>query len=161
MKKKNAVADDPSPQAVQSWLSVVRAYHLCEAVMSQRLAKLGLKLAEHEVLVNLRRAPGSTQQSLAQRCFVAKSGVSMLVTRMEQAGLVLRQADAVDARVWRLFLTTQGERLAARAHAVQAEVLHAMTGHCTLAELLAITQAMSQTSDALQGLLAPQDKGEG
>lgn len=139
---------------MQAWLSVVRSYHLCEAVLSQRLLALGVKLAEHEVLVNLLRAPGSTQQALAQRCFVAKSGVSMLVSRMVQAGLVQRQADEVDARVWRLFLTPQGERLAGQASAVQAEVVEAMTQGSSEAELLALAEAMERSAQVLQGLLA-------
>jgi DNA-binding MarR family transcriptional regulator len=160
MKKKLHQADQPSPHAMQSWLSVVRSYHLCEAVMSQRLAALGLKLAEHEVLVNLLRTPGSTQQALAQRCFVAKSGISMLVTRMVQARWVLRQPDEVDARAWRLFLTGKGERLAMQAQAVQTEVVNAMSRDCSEAELQAITRAMAQTSDVLQTLLATPGKAE-
>ena len=52
----------PSAHTLKSWLSVVRAYHLCEAVLSQRVSTLGLRLGEHEVLVNLLRLPGLTQQ---------------------------------------------------------------------------------------------------
>lgn len=154
MKKNSRASGGPSPQAMQSWLAVVRSYHLCEAVLTQRLSALGLKLAEHEVLVNLVRSPGSTQQGLAQRCFVAKSGVSMLVSRMVQAGLVLRRPDEVDARAWRLSLTAKGERLARQAVAVQAEVVEAMTQGSSEAELQAIGEAMMRAGDVLQGLLA-------
>jgi DNA-binding MarR family transcriptional regulator len=154
MKKNSRASGGPSPQAMQSWLAVVRSYHLCEAVLTQRLSALGLKLAEHEVLVNLVRSPGSTQQGLAQRCFVAKSGVSMLVSRMVQAGLVLRRPDEVDARAWRLSLTAKGERLARQAVAVQAEVVEAMTQGSSEAELQAIGEAMVRAGDVLQGLLS-------
>ena len=145
----------PSPDAMQAWLSVARAYHLCDAVLSQRLTALGLKLAEHELLVNLLRRPGLTQQELAARCFVAKSGISMLVTRMVEAGRVRREADPVDARVWRLLLTPEGAALAEQAQQVQAEVIHAMTAQSTPAEQQLLAAAMDNASAALQQMLVP------
>lgn len=146
-RKPPAVVDPAL--ATQSWLSVVRAYHLCDAVLTQRLAALGLKLGEHEVLVNLFREPGITQQQLAQRCFSAKSGVSMLVTRMEEDRLLRREADPVDARVRRLSLTTRGEALAAKALAIQAEVVQGMVAGASEAELVHIMEAMQRASVAL------------
>ncbi len=140
-------------ETMQSWLSVVRVYHLCEAVLSQRLGALGLKLPEHELLVNLLRHPGLTQQQLAQRCFVAKSGISMLVTRMVDAGRVQREADAVDARVWRLTLTPEGRALAERSQQVQAGVIGEMTEGSSPAEQKIITDAMERASGTLEGML--------
>jgi DNA-binding MarR family transcriptional regulator len=142
-----------SAETMQSWLSVVRVYHLCDAVLSQRLGALGLKLPEHELLVNLLRHPGLTQQQLAQRCFVAKSGISMLVTRMVDAGRVQREADAVDARVWRLTLTRAGRALAERAQQVQAGVIAAMTEGSSPAEQKVIADAMERASLTLEGML--------
>jgi DNA-binding MarR family transcriptional regulator len=142
-----------SAETMQSWLSVVRVYHLCDAVLSQRLSALGLKLPEHELLVNLLRHPGQTQQQLAQRCFVAKSGISMLVSRMVDAGRVQREADAVDARVWRLTLTPAGRALAERAQQVQAGVIAAMAEASSPAEQKVIAEAMERASVTLEGLL--------
>jgi DNA-binding MarR family transcriptional regulator len=140
--------------ATHSWLSVVRAYNLCDAVLTQRLAGIGLKLGEHEILINLLRAPGISQQQLARRCFVAKSGVSMLVTRMQKQGLLQRQADAVDARVWLLTLTASGRALAEQAQAIQDAVVHVMARQSSPAELQGIADAMQRIGAALEGLLA-------
>lgn len=143
--------------ATQSWLSVVRAYNLCDAVMTERLAGLGVRIAEHEVLANLHRTPDLTQQQLAQRCFVAKSGVSMLVSRMEADGLVRRTPDAADGRVRRLALTARGEALARRTVALQREVVAAMAEVLSPAELAAVHDAMERVSvrlEALRGLAA-------
>jgi DNA-binding MarR family transcriptional regulator len=146
---RNQAASDAMP----SWLSVVRVYNLCAAVLSQRLAPLGLKLAEHEVLANLLRAPGLTQQQLAERCFVAKSGASMLVTRLAGAGYLMREADAVDARVWRLQLTPAGRALAQKAQAIQADVVVAMAEGSSPAEQQGIKTAMDRASATLEKLL--------
>jgi DNA-binding MarR family transcriptional regulator len=122
------MATDLSPtdkQAVKSWLSVVRAYHLCDALMASRLAQLGVRTAEHEVLANLVRDPGISQQVLAERCFTAKSHVSALLRSLEERGLVRRDADPSDARARQLFVTRAGEALARRTLAVQAQVVQA------------------------------------
>lgn len=144
----------PSPHGTQAWLAVVRAYNLCDAVMTARLAGLGVRIGEHEVLANLVTAPGITQQTLAARCFVAKSGVSMLLTQMEGEGLVRREADAADARVKRLFLTAAGEALARRTLQVQAEVVRAMVEPATEAELDAMVDVMQRVSARLEALRA-------
>ena len=131
---------------------MVRAYNLCDAVLAERLAALGLRVVEHEVLVNLLRAPGLTQQDLAQRCFVAKSGVSMLVGQMEKQGRLTRQSDPVDARVKRLMLTPEGEELARQALAVQSAVVRAMVDAVPEADLLHMTDLMQGVAGRLEAL---------
>jgi DNA-binding MarR family transcriptional regulator len=142
----------PSALAVQSWLSVVRAYNLCTATLTERLASLNLSLAEHEVLVNLLRLPGLTQQQLAERCFVAKSGISMLVTRMEGAGWVVRTPSEVDARARLLHLTSDGFALAEAAYTIQGEVVTAMTGRFSDEELRFVDTAMTHVASALEAM---------
>lgn len=140
-------------ETVRSWLSVVRAYHLCEALMSRRLAALDVKLAEHEILANLLREPGLSQQGLAQRCFSAKSHISGLIGSLEQRGLVRREPDPADARAKCLHLTPEGEVLARRSGAVQAEVVRLMTQDFSAAELAQVEQAMNRLSQLLEGAL--------
>jgi len=142
----------PSPHGTQSWLAVVRAYNLCDAVMSARLAELGLRIGEHEVLATLATVPGITQQDLAARCFVAKSGVSMLLTQMEGKALVVREADASDARVRRLFLTPAGQALAAKTLKIQADVISAMVEGASEAEMATVANAMQRVSAKLEAL---------
>ncbi len=144
----------PSALAVQSWMTVVRAYNLCDAVLVKELAMLDLPLPEHEVLANLLRQPGITQQQLAQRCFVAKSGVSMLVGRMESAGHLRRETDTVDARLKRLHLTAKGQALANKAQAIQNQVVSAMVGAISDDELTTIAKAMQSASAALEAMLS-------
>jgi DNA-binding MarR family transcriptional regulator len=149
----------PTSEQLLAWLAVVRAYNLCDAVLGQRLAELGLRPAEHEVLMNLLRSPGLTQQALAARCFVSKGGISMLVSRLEGAGWLQREADAADARAWRLHLTEAGLALAGRALAVQQAVVTAMVGDASAEELATVTASMQRVSTALEALLEPARAG--
>jgi DNA-binding MarR family transcriptional regulator len=140
--------------AVRSWLSVVRAYHLCESVMAQRLAAIGVRLAEHEVLANVLSRPGISQQALSARCFSAKSHISALISQFEERKLVRREPDPADARAKQLFLTRTGEALARKTVAIQSEVIRAMAESIgDDAQMRLVEAAMDRTSARLQELL--------
>ena len=152
MKPKKKPKPPSSPHGTLAWLAVVRAYNLCDTVLAERLDALGLHVNKHEVLANLFTAPGITQQELAMRCFVAKSGISMLLTRMESEGLVLREADPVDARVKRLFLSAAGEALARKTLKIQSDVVGAMAAAVSEAELAMGAEVMKRVSTELESL---------
>lgn len=141
-----------SPHGTLAWLAVVRAYNLCDAVMTARLAAIGLRVGEHEVLATIATTPGITQQALAARCFVAKSGVSMLLTQMEAKGWVRRDSDGADARVRRLTLTEDGMAMAQKCLAVQAELVTAMVAPATEGELETVADTMNRVSVVLEAL---------
>ncbi|WP_397532728.1 MarR family winged helix-turn-helix transcriptional regulator [Roseateles sp.] len=139
--------------AVRSWLSVVNAYHLCDTLMARRLAELGVRVPEHEILANLRRDPGITQQLLASRCFSAKSHISALLTLLEGRGWVRREPDPTDARAKRLYLAPEGERIAVLTAAVQSAVVAAMTDGETEDALREVTEAMKRVGARLKAQL--------
>ena len=141
-----------APHGTLAWLAAVRAYNLCEAVMTARLAAIGLRVGEHEVLATLASTPGITQQALAARCFVAKSGVSMLVAHMEKQGWVHRESDSADARVKRLSLTEAGMAVARETLQVQAEVVSAMVASASEADMEVVTRVMDRASEALEAM---------
>jgi DNA-binding MarR family transcriptional regulator len=138
-------------EATRSWLAVVRAYHLCSELLALRLGAIRVRTADHEILMNLRREPGLSQQALAARCFTAKSHISHLLGELASRGWVKREADPADGRVKRLVLTPAGSRMAERTAAVQVEVVTLMTAGATPGDLANVHAAMSE---ACQRLLA-------
>lgn len=149
-KTVDDLPEHPLDRATAAWIAVVRAYNECTATLAQRVAPLGLSLLEHEILMNLLRAPGLTQQALSERCFSAKSGISMLVARMEEAGVLLRQRSETDKRARYLFLTEAGTRQAYLALEVQTQVVMEMTKLCAPEELNLIEARMDQASVLLR-----------
>jgi DNA-binding MarR family transcriptional regulator len=129
---------------------VVEAYNLCDRVLCARLAPLNVTIPEHEVLINLLRRPGATQQDIAKGCFVAKSGVSMLLARLEKNHLVRREEDDKDARVKRAFLTVDGDRLARKGLKIQEEVVALMAHPLSESELKGLSKSMERVSQALR-----------
>lgn len=120
--------------------------------MTSRLAAIGLRVGEHEVLATIATTPGITQQALAARCFVTKSGVSMLIAQMETQGWVVRESDSADARVKRLQLTDAGMAVAQQTLQVQAGVISAMVASASEADLQAVTRVMDKASAALEAM---------
>ena len=74
----------------------------------------------------------------------------MLITHMEKQGLVVRKADATDARVKRVYLTRTGSVLAGKSIKIQAELVDGMTQTFTDEELGMIETAMQRSSDQLE-----------
>jgi DNA-binding MarR family transcriptional regulator len=153
-KPRKSERSPSSPHGTLAWLAVIRAYNLCDAVMTARLAAIGLRVGEHEVLATIATTPGITQQALAARCFVAKSGVSMLLTQMEAKGWVRRDSDGADARIRRLTLTADGMAMAQKCLAVQAGLVTAMVAPATEDELATVADTMNRVSVVLEALRA-------
>ena len=148
--KKALESQSRSDAAVRAWLGVVRAYNLCDVQLGQRLAELGLRMAEHELLVNIHLQPGITQQELSARCFVAKSGVSVTLGRMEEQRWLRRESDASDGRVKRMFLTAAGTKLAAQSLALQNEIITTMMAPLSEAELVQMQAASERIARQLE-----------
>jgi DNA-binding MarR family transcriptional regulator len=142
-----------TPAFFPAWLGIVRAYNLCDQLLARGLAPLGLRTSEHELLMNLLRHPGSTQQQLGAQLLTAKSVVSTTVSRLQERGLLSREADAQDARVWRLSLTAEGQALALRALAVQNAVVARMGAEVDAAEMAGLEASAARISASLQAAL--------
>ncbi len=70
-----------------------------------------LNPAQFQLLLAVHRKPGSTQRELGQTLAVTVSNVSMLITKLEAAELLRREARGAAKEVW---LTNRGAALVAR-----------------------------------------------
>lgn len=112
----------------RNWLAVARMHQLWKKVFSEALAPLGIQLAHYDVLANVFRTPGLTQQALAEKLLVGRSAMSMLLPELERRGLIERRSDEADRRVRRLWLTPDGETLTREALALHTARIEAMMG---------------------------------
>jgi len=123
---KNQAPDQKLPwdnPRFRNWVAVARACSAMQTVMSRALQPLDLKTPHLDILVNLYRFEGLTQQDLARKMLVGRSNMSMLLPQMEKRGLVERRSDEKDKRVLRLSLTPEGRALAEKAIAIQMQVI--------------------------------------
>ena len=93
---------------------------LMDRLDRQLQSTVGLQLSWYEVLFQLNSAPGGRMpmRQLADSVMLSKSGVTRLVDRMAEAGLIERLACSDDGRVCYAVLTTPGRTLLQRAQPV-------------------------------------------
>lgn len=108
----------PDEQRLAAWRALLAATTWTHQRLDRELvAERGMPLAWYEVLLHLWNAPGRRLriQELASRALFSKSGLSQLVSRMEAAGLVVREECPSDRRGTNAVLTPAGRRAFSRA----------------------------------------------
>jgi len=108
-------ANDPTVLAF-GWLQ--GAANRLEYILGHAIAdEFGISHAMFEVLLILGRAgrPGMSMRALGQERVLTTGGITRLVDRMEDAGLVTRTDNPGDRRGRLVHLTAQGEKTVVRA----------------------------------------------
>jgi MarR family transcriptional regulator, organic hydroperoxide resistance regulator len=154
MNKKQTILDEIP--GYPAWLAVARTSQLCHRQLSQALDCLNLEVAHYDVLANVFRDEGLTQQVLARRLLVAKSNVSALLAVLERRGLIQRAKHQSDARVRLVSLTPEGRRVTMRAMKSHSQIVSSMLAALTSSEADAVRQAMIKITAALE----PQDQNK-
>jgi DNA-binding MarR family transcriptional regulator len=98
--------------SVALWLRLAHVFRKVDRVMMDQLRSQELSLAQFDVLAQVGRREGLSQQEVADALLVTKGNVCQLLDRMERAGLLQRQQEG---RTNRLFLTEAGQQLYATA----------------------------------------------
>jgi MarR family transcriptional regulator, organic hydroperoxide resistance regulator len=128
----------------RSWIAVGRACQVMNQYLAREIAALDIKPPHLDILVNLYRFEGLTQQELARKLLVGRSNMSMLLPQMEKRNLITRQGDATDRRVLRLFLTDQGRVLTEQAMEIQTQVIGQLMEASTLEECAGVADVMER-----------------
>jgi DNA-binding MarR family transcriptional regulator len=103
--------------------SIRRLVRMLRVSDRQAQAELGVSGAQLFVLTELGKTPALSLNELAARTLTDQSSVSVVVTRLVDAGLVTRDRDARDARRLVLHLTRNGRALLQKAPPVAQERL--------------------------------------
>lgn len=100
-----------SEDELATWRAFIRAHANVTRGLERELeAAGGLTLSELDVLITLERAEGHTLRltDLAGRVLLTKSGITRLVDRLEETGLVERRRCPSDRRGFNAVLTARG-----------------------------------------------------
>jgi DNA-binding MarR family transcriptional regulator len=80
-------------------------------VLDKRLEPYGLTRSNWRAVLYIMRTPGISQTELSEILDLSRMGVTGLIDRMENKGLVCRKDDATDRRVKRVYLTDSTAKL--------------------------------------------------
>jgi len=103
----NIVMADRPQQDVRLGYLIHDVSRLRRMMFDRALAPLGITRSQWWVLAFISRKDGLPQTQLANELDVGKVGLGALIDRLEASGFVARQADPIDRRVKRIFLTKQ------------------------------------------------------
>jgi len=138
----------PDPTSLSAWRLLLEAHATVTELLEHELvAERGLPLSRYDVLLNLAEAPDSRlrMQELSASVLLSKSGLSRLVDRMVEAGLVRRERCEDDRRGWFAVLTDQGRSALRRAAPVHLRGIEEhFTRHLEPEEVEAMTAALKR-----------------
>jgi DNA-binding MarR family transcriptional regulator len=116
------VATDLTDTELRAWQALLHAHHdVIRKLDAELHQEHGLSLGDYDVLLRLARAPGRSLRmtELADRVMLSPSGLTRMVDRLVDEGLVQRDRFDGDARVMLARLTDDGRHVlqqAARTH---------------------------------------------
>ena len=119
-----------------------------------RLGPLALSVPDVTTLSVLRGRSGLSNAQLARRALTTPQSMIEVLASLERRALVVRRADAANARIMRAELTDPGRRLLALADAVVAkledELLAAVSPDAREQVRAALLSAMAELSELLK-----------
>ncbi|WP_455873270.1 MarR family winged helix-turn-helix transcriptional regulator [Rhizobium yanglingense] len=141
----------------RSWIAVARACQLMQQSLGRSLAELDIKTPHLDILINLYRFEGISQQELARKLLVGRSNMSMLLPQMEKRGLIERRGDDKDKRVLRLYLTPEGRSVTERAMVIQTNLIERVLSPEPIEQCMAMASSMERIIGVLQQDLRDED----
>ncbi len=98
--------------SVRLWLRMLSCTNRIEAVVRQNMqAKFQTTLPRFDLMAQLERSrQGLKMSELSQRMMVTGGNVTGITDGLEKEGLVVREVDPSDRRVYRVRLTAEGQR---------------------------------------------------
>jgi len=122
-------ATPPDSPALKLWVVLVRAYHALEAHVKADVARYGLTPTEFGALEALYHKGPLLLGSVQRKILVSSGGVTYVIDRLADKGLVERQVCPTDRRASYAALTPVGQALMERIFPEHARMIeHAMAG---------------------------------
>ena len=112
------MAAQSSQEQLSAWRSFLEVHSaVIKALEKELIEDQGFSLTWYDVLTHLSEASGARMQhqALAESLLLSRSGVTRLVDRMAEAGLVCRESSPEDRRVSYVVMTQPGRDALDRA----------------------------------------------
>jgi MarR family transcriptional regulator, 2-MHQ and catechol-resistance regulon repressor len=129
---------------VHLWLILMKAYRVLAQVDAQSIAASGLGLSDFAVLEILLHKGPLPVNTIGRQVMLTSGSISTAIDRLEEKGLVLRQACPDDRRITYVTLTTTGRSLIRRVFKVHANRLEALFEPLSSAERSTLATLLKQ-----------------
>ncbi len=125
-------------------LLLERSSHAVRQRLERRAREeLDASMVQIGALFHLSGQDGCLAKQLAEALGIQPAGVSGLVDRMQNAGLVVRKACAEDRRAQRIHITAAGKRAVTQALPLLAQMQGVLTGGFSDAEIAVVVRFLT------------------
>jgi DNA-binding MarR family transcriptional regulator len=125
-----------------------------KCAMSERLVRLGISMAQLNIMYTLQRNGEMTMSRLADVLGVSLSSATGLVDRIEERGYIERTRVPEDRRVVLVHVTEAGTRMLQENDALSDELMRDVLARLDPAELPVIAHAVGEVRAALEATTA-------
>lgn len=149
------VMSSPTEEQLAGWrVFLESAFALIDILDAELQAAREMTLRWYDVLVHLEEAEdGLRMNELAGRILASKSGLTRVVDRMEEEGLVRRERPPGDRRVVQVSITPEGlEALHASRVVHHRSIQQHFVQHLDQRDLTALTRALEKVRDHVRPL---------
>ena|SRR5208337_2940439 len=136
--------DFPASPARDAVVAVVRAYGTVQRLMATYFAQVGLTSPQFQLLTIVNRLRKPTQRQLARELYVSFPNVTVMLDRLEKAGVILRHANAEDKREKLVDLTDRGRSLLRKIWKVHQDQLNRVMAGLTDNERKGLTRLLNK-----------------
>jgi DNA-binding MarR family transcriptional regulator len=145
----------PTREQLVVWRTFLEAaFALIDILDAELQEEQGISLRWYDVLVHLEEAEhGIRMNELASRILASKSGLTRVIDRMEEAGLVERRRPGEDRRVIQIVITAAGEKALSDARSVHRRGINEhFAQHLNKRHLEALSRALEEVRDHVRPL---------
>jgi DNA-binding MarR family transcriptional regulator len=145
----------PTREQLAAWRRFLEcAFALIDILDAELRDERGMNLRWYDVLVQLEEVGGSCRMSeLAGRILASKSGLTRVIDRMEEAGLVRRERPRDDRRVILVSMTPEGRQAFAAARLVHRRgIQEHFVQHLNERDLAALERMFKKVSEHVRPL---------
>jgi DNA-binding MarR family transcriptional regulator len=135
-----SAGDDPTERIIADFRVTIGAM---KCAMSERLVRLGISMAQLNIIYTLQRNGVMTMSRLADVLGVSVSNATGLVDRMEERGFIARTRVAEDRRIVLVQVTEAGTRMVQENDALSDELMRDVLVRLDPAELPGIAHAVA------------------
>lgn len=140
----------PGPEALVAWRVFFECALALPDILDAELQASGeVSFRWYDVLVQLEEADGGVPMNeIASRILASKSGLTRVIDRMEEAGLVRRERPPGDRRVVLVQMTEPGAAALGRARVVHRDgIRRHFTEHLTDADLARLQRMLEKVRE--------------
>ena len=154
------ILSSPTREQLRIWRTFFEtAFSLIQIFDAELQEQAGVPLRWYDVLVHLEEAPERRMRmnELAEAIVSSKSGLTRVIDRMEEEGLVRRERPDGDRRVIEVVLTPEGdEKLQAARRLHRHGIQQYFAKHLDAKDFAALERALPKVRDVVRPLRAEQ-----